>query len=88
MAHEFAESALMEHGLPYRSAHSAAWDPDLGALPTAEHFGAHDLAPLGAAEREPFAHWPVLFGKEGPVGELGAALSNIEAVVDEILRSL
>ncbi len=46
MAHEYVESSLMNNGIPYRSIHPDAWDPELGFRSTPQHHGAHDLAPL------------------------------------------
>lgn len=66
MAHEFAELSLMARGHPYHSLSDAAWQTDAPGdytyVPTAQHFGAHDLAPLVAPERAPFAHWQTIFG--------------------------
>jgi hypothetical protein len=60
LAHEYVEQALMAEGLPYRSPASAAWqnyDGDWINIPTPDCYGAHDIAPLTAPERLPFAHW-------------------------------
>jgi hypothetical protein len=65
MAHEYVELTLMKRGLPYHSSHPEAWTSEGGGeftyWPSAEHFGAHDLAPLSAPERSPFEHWKSVF---------------------------
>lgn len=65
MAHEYVELTLMRRGLLYHSSNPKAWtsegEGDFTYWPSAEHFGAHDLAPLSAPERSPFEHWKSLF---------------------------
>jgi hypothetical protein len=65
MMHEYVEARLMRSGLPYRAPNPAAWETlapgEYLNRPVAEHFGAHDLAPLVAPERSPFEHWRTLF---------------------------
>ncbi len=86
MAHEYVEGQLMQSGLPYRSAH-----PDVvgnAMIPTAEHFGAHDLAPLMDPARAPFAHYERLFPNLPQGLTLGEGLGNIEHVVSTIKKGL
>ena len=64
LAHEYVESSLMARGLPYHSADPAAWQSEAGEptyWPTAQKYGAHDLAPLVDPGRSPFEHWRTLF---------------------------
>ncbi len=88
IAHEYVESRLMERGLPYRSPDPGAWiqaDAKWNNFPTQQHFGAHDLAPLVAADRPPFAHWPNLF-PDLPSVDLLPDLSNLDKIVDVISK--
>jgi len=86
MAHEYVESQLMQAGLPYRSAHPSVVDNMM--LPTREHFGAHDLAPLMDPARAPFAHFERLF-PDLPQGlTLAEGLGNINDVVASIKKGL
>jgi hypothetical protein len=88
MAHEYVELKLMDHGIPYRSAHPDSWSPELGNHPTRDHFGAHDLAPLARTDKEPFFHWERALGREGPEMEIAPDLSNLDDVVEQILRKV
>ena len=81
-AHEGVESRLMEQGMPYRSGHPSAWDDGLG-WPTAQHHGAHDLAP-NEGSRGPFSHYPNMLGRDEPDIEIADDLSNIDDVVRTI----
>jgi WXG100 family type VII secretion target len=86
MGHEYVESRLMEAGLPYRSSH-----PDVvnnAMMPTRDHFGAHDLAPLMDTGRAPFAHYERLFPDLPQSLTLNDNLSNIDEVVDAIRKGL
>ncbi|GIF95243.1 toxin glutamine deamidase domain-containing protein [Catellatospora citrea] len=89
LAHEYVESVLMErHGMAYRPAHFDYWENNEWEYPTAtpEHFAAHDVAP-SQGRRWPFGHYHDL-GLEEPDVEIAADLSNLEHVVDEIMRRL
>jgi hypothetical protein len=86
MAHEYVESSLMDHGLPYRSSHPDAWHPDFGNYPTPQHHGAHDLAPLTDPTRDPFAHWERLLGRDHPgVTDIAPDFSNLDDVIRGIV---
>ncbi len=87
MAHEYVESRLMEAGMPYRSSDPAAWQGD-ESWPSAEHHGAHDLAPLVYHKHSPFAHWAARFGLEPPAIPFAADLSNLDEVVSAVLGTL
>jgi hypothetical protein len=80
LSHEYVESNLMEQGLPYRSSDPGAYDTDGLNWPTAQHHGAHDLAPLVNHQRDPFAHWPSL-GRTPPDITIADDLSNLDDVV-------
>lgn len=85
LSHEYVEARLMEQGLPYRSAHPDAYDAVKGFEPTPEHFGAHDLAPLGDHGRAPFAIYDRVLGLDTPRLDIADDLSNLDDVVAEIL---
>lgn len=86
-AHEAVEAELMARGLPYRSAHPSAWD-DGTNFANAQHYGAHDLAPLVDHRRPPFQHWEPLF-KVSPDGiTISDDLGNISQIVDEMLKRI
>jgi len=80
MSHEYVEGNLMQQGLPYRSSNPGAYDEDGLNWPTADHHGAHDLAPLVNHQRDPFAHWPSL-GREKPDITIADDLSNLDDVI-------
>ena len=88
MAHEYVEARLMQMGMPYRSAHPGGFLGDI-SMPTSEHFGAHDLAPLAHPTTSPFRHWRSLgFPADRlrvPEGEL---LGRIDSVVDSIVDAI
>jgi hypothetical protein len=87
IAHEAVEAELMARGLPYRSSHPSAWD-DGTNWPSAQHYGAHDLAPLASHLQPPFRHWEPLF-KVSPSGlTINDDLSNISQIVDETLKRI
>jgi hypothetical protein len=54
MQHESVESSLMAQGLPYRSADPGAWEDGID-WPSAQHYGAHDIAPHAAYADDPRA---------------------------------
>jgi len=85
MAHEYVESRLMEQGLPYRSSHPRAYDADLVNRPTAQHHGAHDLAPHADASRDAFGHWDWL-GRDHPGIDIAPDLSNLDDIVEIIMK--
>lgn len=85
MAHEYVESRLMEKGLPYRSSHPDAYKRGYN-MPTPEHFGAHDLAPLVDAASEPFRHWEKVLGRKPPKFEFAQDLSNLDELVELIWK--
>jgi len=87
MAHEYVESRLMEAGLPYRSADPGAYR-DGYYWPTAEHHGAHDLAPVAGAAGGAFDHWPRRLGMAPPDVVIADDLSNLEEVVNITLRGV
>ncbi|WP_144121455.1 toxin glutamine deamidase domain-containing protein [Catellatospora sichuanensis] len=89
LAHEYIESVLMErHGMAYRPAHFDYWENNEWEYPTAtpEHFAAHDVAP-SQGRVWPFGHYHDM-GLEEPDIEIAPDLSNLEDVVDEIMRRL
>ena len=88
LAHEYVEASLMDAGLPYRSSHPDAFHPELGPLPTPEHFGAHDLAPIGDHTRSPFFLYDRILDRAPPQLDIAEDLSNLDAVVAEILEGL
>ncbi|MFZ5440297.1 MAG: eCIS core domain-containing protein [Myxococcota bacterium] len=53
LAHEYVEQALMQAGMPYRSAAPASWSGGINRA-TPESFGAHDLAPIEELTADPF----------------------------------
>jgi hypothetical protein len=84
MAHEYVEKHLMESGMPYRSAHPAAWVDDYQDF-NAQHFGAHDVAPR--ASDASLELWDDLHLT--PPGEpIAPDLSNIDNVVEAARRGL
>lgn len=89
MAHEYVESRLMQEGLPFRSAHPDAYAlADDVNLPTPEHFGAHDLAPIGDHGKGPWHIYEGLLDKTAPTLPIADDLSNLDAVVAQILESI
>jgi hypothetical protein len=87
MAHEYVESSLMNAGMSYRSSHPEAWDPEYGCIATPEHFGAHDLASHTSIFKDPFEHWETRLGRVKPgVTEIAPDLSNLDGVIDQIIR--
>lgn len=88
LAHEYVEARLMEAGLPYRSSHPDAFlDGDI-AMPTPEHFGAHDLSPLVDRTRAPFAIYEGVLDLAPPQLDIAEDLSNLDTIVAEILEGL
>ena len=85
IAHEYVESHLMDKGLPYRSSHPDAYKLGYN-MPTPKHHGAHDLAPLVDAAREPFGHWEKMLGRKPPSFEFASDLSNLDALVELIWK--
>ncbi|WP_245919610.1 LysM peptidoglycan-binding domain-containing protein [Melittangium boletus] len=85
MAHEYVESRLMEKGLPYRSSHPDAYKFGYN-MPTPKHHGAHDLAPIVDAAREPFGHWEKMLGRKPPKFEFASDLSNLDELVELIWK--
>jgi hypothetical protein len=79
IAHEYVESRLMEAGLPYRSAHPDAWQDGVN-WPSAEHHGAHDLAPIVSPARPPFSVWS-RWGLRRPEHPMADDLSNLDEFV-------
>lgn len=71
----------MEMGLPFRSAH-----PDVvnnRGLPTPDHFGAHDLAPIADPLRPPFVLWETRLNQSAEDLSLMDDLSNLDEIVEE-----
>jgi hypothetical protein len=82
LEHEAVESKLMEWGMPYLSSHPSAfvWDEAYKEdvpTPTAEHYGAHNLAP-SEGKPEPYAHY--LEAWEAPGVKPNEDLSNTEEI--------
>jgi hypothetical protein len=84
MAHEYVEKHLMESGMPYRSAHPAAWVGDYQDF-NAQHFGAHDVAPR--AFDASIDQWDDL-GLTPPGERIAPDLSNLDNVVEAARRGL
>ena len=84
MAHEYVEKHLMAAGMPYRSADPEAWVGDYQDF-NAQHFGAHDVAPL--AEDGSLGLWADL-GLPPPTDPIAPDLSNIDNVVEAARRGL
>lgn len=83
MQHEAVESTLMEQGLPYRSADPAAWEDGVN-WPSAENYGAHDLAPHAAYPDDPWRGWESMGFGDAPATAINRDLSNVDDVVAEI----
>lgn len=83
MQHESVESSLMAQGLPYRSADPGAWDDGIN-WPSAEHYGAHDLAPHAAYADDPWRGWRSMGFGDPPTTPIARNLSNTDAVISEI----
>jgi hypothetical protein len=88
LAHESVESLLIEWGMPYLSSDPAAfpWDPTYeshSAHATADHYGAHDLAPA-EGESYPWGHYREEWGDPSTTPD--ADLSNAEAIAREIFE--
>jgi hypothetical protein len=85
LSHEYIESKLMERGLQYRSPHPSAWSDGVN-WSTADHYGAHDLAPHGDPKGHPFKHWPPVLGRQLPDVAIAPDLSNLDEIAELILR--
>ncbi len=83
MAHEYIEKHLMAEGMPYRSAHPAAWANDREVNPF--HFGAHEAAPRSSDGK--FTHWAKL-RLTPPRAPVASDLSNIDDVLAAVRRGL
>lgn len=83
MQHESVESSLMAQGLPYRSADPAAWEDGVN-WPSAQHYGAHDLAPHSAYADDPWRGWRSMGFGDPPTTPISRDLSNIDGVVGDI----
>jgi hypothetical protein len=84
IAHEYVESRLVESGVPYRSAHPAAWDGDYQEFSTV-HFGAHEVAPKSADGS--MTLWGDL-GLTPPDEPIAPDVSNLDNVVEAARRGL
>ncbi|MDT0304210.1 hypothetical protein [Streptomonospora wellingtoniae] len=86
LMHEGTESAYMEHGYRYRSTHPDYYDNIGRPNASPRHFGAHDLALAD--------HGPNIFASMDDIGlsrpgfEVREDLSNLDEVVDHVLREL
>lgn len=85
MSHEYVESKLMEQGIPYKSAHPKAWNAEGTSIVNIEHHGAHELAPH-ATSKFPLKHWEFVLGVNPPPFELAKDLSNLDNLVQDILK--
>jgi hypothetical protein len=83
MAHEYVERDLMAAGMPYRSAHPAAWENDRELNPS--HFGAHEAAPRSSDGT--MTQWKKL-GLTPPEAPIAPDLSNIDDVINAARRGL
>jgi hypothetical protein len=83
MAHEYVERDLMAAGMPYRSAHPAAWENDRELNPS--HFGAHEAAPRSSDGT--LTQWEKL-GLTPPEAPIAPDLSNIDDVINAARRGL
>ncbi|OLT28711.1 hypothetical protein BJF83_14560 [Nocardiopsis sp. CNR-923] len=88
LEHESVESLLMEWGMPYLSSDPAAfsWDDlyeDYSPTPTADHYGAHNLAP-SEARPNPWDHYREEW--EAPRDRPNADLSNSEEIARAIFE--
>lgn len=83
MQHESVESSLMAQGLPYRSADPAAWDDGVN-WPSAQHYGAHDLAPHSSYADDPWRGWRSMGFGDPPATPIARDLGNTDAIVAEI----
>jgi hypothetical protein len=79
----------MKAGMPYRAreswgysktAKTTTWNPD------SKHYGAHDLAPIGATDKNPFFLWEKILGKSSKGLTLNDDLTNLDQVLKEIMR--
>ncbi|GGQ59213.1 hypothetical protein [Couchioplanes azureus] len=86
-AHEYVENRLMEAGLPYRSSHPDAFDAHGDRVVSRHHPGAHDLPPNQWRPENPFGHWR-LYGIDGSGLRMADDLSNLDEIVDAVLRGL
>ncbi|MEU4694881.1 hypothetical protein [Actinoplanes sp. NPDC023714] len=86
-AHEYVENRLMEAGLPYLSAHPGAFDADGDRILSRDHPSAHDLAPNAWRTDGPLRHWR-LFGIDSSGIHMADDLSNLDEIVDTVLRGL
>ena len=83
MAHEYVEKDLMAAGMPYRSAHPAAWANERALNPS--HFGAHEAAPRSSDGT--LTQWEKL-GLTPPEAPIAPDLSNIDDVINAARRGL
>jgi hypothetical protein len=83
MAHEYVERDLMAAGMPYRSAHPAAWANERALNPS--HFGAHEAAPRSSDGT--LTQWEKL-GLTPPETPIAPDLSNIDDVINAARRGL
>lgn len=74
----------MEIGLPFRSSHPDVFNNR--GLPTPEHFGAHNLAPLADRLRSPFLIWETQLNQSAGDLSLMDDLSNLDQIVEEAYR--
>jgi hypothetical protein len=86
VAHEYVENRLMEAGMPYKSAHPDAWNPDGSARFNPQHFGAHEVAP-NAWNNASLNHWRAL-GLTPPDTPLADDLANLDDVVNAARQGL
>lgn len=83
MQHESVESGLMAQGLPYRSADPGAWEDGVN-WPSAQNYGAHDLAPHAAYPNDPWRGWRSMGFGAPPTTPIARDLGNTDAVIAEI----
>ncbi|QBI52231.1 hypothetical protein [Streptomonospora litoralis] len=85
MIHEGVESALMEHGITYRSTHPDYYDSRSYPYAGPRNFGAHDLAPGEYGNM-----WAVTdrIGIRRPDFEINQDLSNLDRLIDHVLREI
>jgi hypothetical protein len=74
MQHESVESSLMAQGLPYRSADPGAWEDGIN-WPSAQHYGAHDIAPHAAYADDPWRGWRSMGFGDPPTTPIARNLS-------------
>ena len=88
VAHEYIEAKLMEAGLPFNSSHPSAFDATNYPRANPEHFGAHDLSVQGNLAKPPFAHYEGVLDRAPPALDPADDLSNLDAIVEQILEGL